>query len=148
MRKQIMSTTIEQTINYLNELSKVFDFNTTLSMIHDKDESWLNLENIRISLNNVDDYETVPFIRVDYLRRNLVDHFTCVNENDQFMAINGWMDNILVDEDFGEEFYSNYHMFEEKIGLKNHGVFLVQDMNQTYTKVETITIDAGNVTYQ
>lgn len=148
MRKQIMTTTIEQTINYLNELSTVFDFNTTLSMIHDKDESWLNLENIRISLNNVNDYETVPFIRVDYLRRNLVDHFTCVNENDQFMTINGWMDNIIVDEDFGEEFYSNYHMFEEKIGLKNHGVFLVQDVNQKYTKAETITIDAGKITYQ
>ena len=148
MRKQIMPTTIEQTINYLKELSTVFDFNTTLSMIRDNDKSWLNLENIRISLNSVDDYETVPFIRVDYLRRNLVDHFTCVNKNNQFMTIDGWMDNILVDEDFGEEFYSNYHMFEEKIGLKNHGVFLVQDVNQKYTKVETITIDAGKVTYQ
>lgn len=143
-----MPTTIEQTINYLKELSTVFDFNTTLSMIRDNDKSWLNLENIRISLNSVDDYETVPFIRVDYLRRNLVDHFTCVNKNNQFMTIDGWMDNILVDEDFGEEFYSNYHMFEEKIGLKNHGVFLVQDVNQKYTKVETITIDAGKVTYQ
>lgn len=143
-----MTTTIEQTINYLRELSSVFDFNIILSMIHDKDESWLNLENIRVSLNNVDDYETVPFIRVDYLRRNLLDHFICVNENDQFMTINGWMDNILVDEDFGEEFYSNYHMFEEKIGLKNHGVFLVPDADQKYTKIETITIDAGKITYQ
>ena len=143
-----MPTTIEQTINYLKELSTVFDFKTTLSMIHDKYESWLNLENIRISLNNADDYETVPFIRVDYLCRNLVDHFTCVNENDQFMTIDGWMDNILVNENFGEEFYSNYHMFEEKIGLKNHGVFLVLDIDQKYTKVETITIDAGKVTLQ
>lgn len=79
---------------------------------------------------------------------NLVDHFTCVNENDQFMTIDGWMDNILVNENFGEEFYSNYHMFEEKIGLKNHGVFLVLDIDQKYTKVETITIDAGKVTRQ
>lgn len=34
-----MPTTIEQTINYLKELSTVFDFKTTLSMIHDKYES-------------------------------------------------------------------------------------------------------------